>query len=42
MKYFIALVALAAVAAALPQRDADAVITRSDFDNIGVDGYSFA
>jgi len=43
MKYIIVLVAVSvALVAARPQSDGDAVITRSEFDNIGIDGYNFA
>ncbi|XP_018562929.1 flexible cuticle protein 12-like [Anoplophora glabripennis] len=43
MKVIIAFAALVAVALAAPQSsDKDAVVIRSDLENIGVDGYNYA
>ncbi|KAJ8956825.1 hypothetical protein NQ318_014239 [Aromia moschata] len=44
MKMIVAFAALVAVALAAPQRtsDKDAIVTRYDSDNIGIDGYNFA
>lgn len=40
MKFIIVLAALVACVVARPQADAE--ILRQEFDNIGIDGYSFA